>query len=286
MDSTTAFTACTSPQAYSNLAVGAHTFRVRARDAAGNLDGSPAAYAWTIQSGGTVNCGTPQTVAAVADAWIEQSSPSSNRGTDSILKVMSKSGNSNLRALVRFTLPSMPAGCIVDTATLRLYAGSAANGRTLQAIRLNATWNETSVSWSNQPATTGTAATTTSGTGYRQWNVAAMVQAMYSSGAAHGFLVRDATEGQDAEQQFYSREKGEQPPQLVITFKAASGGVVGGPIGTGGPLWQAIRLAPAPVDPIVLVATQVTSLAALVTVTGFLLAPRAARRPPGPPLGA
>jgi hypothetical protein len=35
------------------------------------------------------------------------------------------------------------------------------------------------------------------------------------------FLIRDAVEGQDAEQQFHSREKGESPPQLVVRFAAA-----------------------------------------------------------------
>ena len=42
---------------------------------------------------------------------------------------------------------------------------------------------------------------------------------MYSAGTSHGFLIRDATENQDAEQQINSREKGENPPQLVISFK-------------------------------------------------------------------
>ena len=45
------FAACSSPQAYSGLAVGSHTFRVQATDAAGNTDPSPATAAWTIQSG-------------------------------------------------------------------------------------------------------------------------------------------------------------------------------------------------------------------------------------------
>jgi hypothetical protein len=203
--------------------VGSHNFRARAVDAAGNQDGSPASYTWTIQSGGTpASCGTAQTVTSNADSWIEQSGPSSNKGSDGILKVMSKSGNSNLRALVRFDLPAIPAGCVVDTATLRLYAASASGSqRTLQALRLNGSWTEGGVTWSNQPATTGTAATTTSGSGYRQWSVAAMVGAMYSSGQNNGFLIRDATEGQDAEQQFHAREKGDNPPQLVVTFKAA-----------------------------------------------------------------
>ncbi len=39
---------CTSPQAYSNLSEGSHTFEVRAVDAAGNPDTSPATRTWTV----------------------------------------------------------------------------------------------------------------------------------------------------------------------------------------------------------------------------------------------
>ncbi|MFL5346513.1 MAG: kelch repeat-containing protein [Hyalangium sp.] len=42
------FSACTSPQAYSGLAEGLHTFQVQARDAAGNLDPAPTQYSWRI----------------------------------------------------------------------------------------------------------------------------------------------------------------------------------------------------------------------------------------------
>ena len=40
---------CSSPREYSNLANGSHTFEVRARDAAGNLDPTPAARSFTVQ---------------------------------------------------------------------------------------------------------------------------------------------------------------------------------------------------------------------------------------------
>jgi hypothetical protein len=45
---------------------------------------------------------------------------------------------------------------------------------------------------------------------------------MYA-GPNHGFLIRDAAEGQDAEQQFHSREKGENAPQLVVRFAPTAG---------------------------------------------------------------
>jgi large repetitive protein len=76
------------------------------------------------------------------------------------------------------------------------------------------------VTWGNQPATTGSAAPTTSGFGYRNWTVTSQVQAMYAPGTNHGFLIRDAAEnGGGLDQAFHSREKGtDNPPQLVISF--------------------------------------------------------------------
>ena len=45
-----AWGACASPQGYTELAEGNHTFHVRATDAAGNFDATPAVFAWTVDT--------------------------------------------------------------------------------------------------------------------------------------------------------------------------------------------------------------------------------------------
>ena len=205
----TAFAACTSPVTLTGLAVGPHSFAVQARDAAGNVDASPHTWNWTVSTCTT----TTVTLTADGDAWFNSGSPAENKGADSILKVMSKSGG-NLRSVVRFPMGTVPAGCTVKSATLQMWNDSPRNGRTLQALRVTGAWTEMGVSWGNQPATTGPAAEIPSGSakGWRTWTVTSQVAAMYAAGGGQGFLIRDKVENQDAEQQFFSREKGESAP--------------------------------------------------------------------------
>jgi len=212
-----AFAACTSPWTVTSLAPGSHTVAVRSIDTAGNVDATPATFAWSIEAVPACVAATVK-VGSVGDSWVLQDSAQSNYGTDSVLKVVGKT-NANARLLVQFSLPAIPEGCQIQSATLRLYAGSHKNGRTLQAYQVSGNWSESGVTWGNQPATTGPAATTSSGSGWRTWNVTGQVGGMYA-GANKGFLVRDASEsGGGSEQGFHSREKGsDRPPELIVVF--------------------------------------------------------------------
>jgi hypothetical protein len=180
--------------------------------------GSTSLTSW--KSATTVGCTSPgtQTLSASDDTRVAQATPTSNFGTQTTLAVRSQIG-ANIRTLVRFALPALPANCTVTLARLRLFATSASTGRTLQAIRLGATWTETGANWSNQPGTTGAAATVASGTGWREWTVTTHVNAMYA-GANNGFRVRDAAEGNATQvtSVFSSREAASNTPQLVVTF--------------------------------------------------------------------
>jgi hypothetical protein len=55
----TAFTTCSSPKGYPNLDDGTYTFKVRAKDQAGNVDTNPAERTWTILNRPTVTSNTP-----------------------------------------------------------------------------------------------------------------------------------------------------------------------------------------------------------------------------------
>ena len=52
-----AWAACSSPKTYNGVAPGAHTFQVRATDAVGNVEVSPAARPWTVAAGGVAGSG-------------------------------------------------------------------------------------------------------------------------------------------------------------------------------------------------------------------------------------
>jgi hypothetical protein len=60
------WSSCSSPQSYSSLALGIHVFSVRAIDAAGNVDPTPAADSWTIDTTANV----PVTLTSPADRTV------------------------------------------------------------------------------------------------------------------------------------------------------------------------------------------------------------------------
>jgi hypothetical protein len=60
------WTACSSPESYSSLALGAHTFSVRATDRAGNVDPTPPVANWTIDTVANV----PVTLTSPADGTV------------------------------------------------------------------------------------------------------------------------------------------------------------------------------------------------------------------------
>jgi large repetitive protein len=114
-----AFTACTSPQAYSGLSPGSHSFQVRATDPAGNT-GPAAAASWTITAADT----TPPlvTLAQPADGSSTQATTPTFSGTAG-----TASGDST-------------------SITVRIYSGTGTDGTLVQTLTTTRTASAYSVS--------------------------------------------------------------------------------------------------------------------------------------------
>jgi hypothetical protein len=73
---TGSWASCTSPKAYSGLAVGSHTFNVRATDSTGNLDATPATQTWTVTSPADTTAPTVSITAPANNATVSGSNVS------------------------------------------------------------------------------------------------------------------------------------------------------------------------------------------------------------------
>ncbi len=203
-------------------ASGTISISVKLKDNGGGGAGldTSAAQTFTV----TVTPCTPgsSTVNATADAWTSEALPSQNNGSDPTLSVASQNGNKDKRALVQFSLPTIPAGCTFSSATLELFAESVSAGRTINVSRAATIWSAPGVMWSNQPAPAGTAVgvVATAGTGWKSWTVTSLVQSQYA-GPNYGFVVQDSLEGQASAklQQYRSADTAApEKPRLTVSW--------------------------------------------------------------------
>jgi hypothetical protein len=170
------------------------------------------------------------TLSATADSYVARELSGSNFGTATSLQV-SPDSTATRRLFARFDLtacsPSIPADAIVQSAKVRLTVSAlAAATRTYDLRAASASWVETSITWSNQPAvsstvsgSTGVTIGTLAGTGV-EWTATSDVQAFVTGAATNaGWRVGDASEGGvGTALLFGSREASSGKPELTITY--------------------------------------------------------------------
>jgi hypothetical protein len=185
---------------------------------ASSTSSSVAISTCTLPDGGGAN-------GADRDTHVDEFQVFSNFGTATGMDVQSSTFDK--RSLVSFSLAScsIPATASVRTATLTLFMSAApAASRTYEVRRVTATWTETGVNWSNQPAVAGSAtATFATGTttGARTASVLADVQAFVAGTQTnYGWRIGDQTEGASGSSTFSTAEHGtsSQRPKLEITY--------------------------------------------------------------------
>jgi len=116
-----AFAACTSPVDYAALAEGNHTFDVRATDAAGNTDATPASFNWDIDL-------TPP------DTTITDSPADPTNLTDASFQFTSSEAGSTFQC-------SIDSGALTDCTSPDDYAGLAAGNHSFEVTATDAAGN-------------------------------------------------------------------------------------------------------------------------------------------------
>ncbi|HEX7171171.1 MAG TPA: DNRLRE domain-containing protein, partial [Candidatus Limnocylindria bacterium] len=192
---------CTSPATNSGLANGDHTFAVRATDASGNADPTPATSAWTILAA------TSATFLTGADSYADEQRSTSNFGTSTTLESDGDGGRAN-EAFMRFVVTGV-SGQVLSARVRIWVTNSTVDGPRIHAS--DTAWVESTVAWTTRPALIGgplaDAGAVSSG-GWYEYDVTALV----SGDGTYSFsLVATSSDGM----KFASRESG-TPPELVI----------------------------------------------------------------------
>jgi len=169
-------------------------------------------------------------LSAAADTTLDQGSPGTNNGGNSLMQTGADAGANHWRALVEFDLSPIPAGATVTGATLRLYLDGSLGPQSLDhgAYQVTADWQEMTATWDNtggggsfDPTALSTTAVSTS-TGWFEWSVppALIHEWMDAVSPNYGLLLKYEGTKKNQQRKWASREGADSSlhPQLVIEY--------------------------------------------------------------------
>lgn len=128
------------------------------------------------------------------------------------------------RAYIRFPTPSLPAGAVVSSAYVEFWDANNSPGDRLIELRSAAgSWSETTITWNNQPGSTGaTIAVRLSHVpgAYNVYSGFADTVSAWIAGTLVNYGLRMAlnSEGSPTWNMLYYTREGANPPHLVVTY--------------------------------------------------------------------
>ena len=155
------------------------------------------------------------------DTWVNEGSVNQNNGTVTTLRATTNGSNAaRTRAMIRFTLPAIPANEQITQAILQLRVTTATT-RVVSVHRITAGWTETGATWGNASGlydgSVLASFTPSTNNSFVSIDVTSLVRAWADgSQANHGIMLLGAT---SSAAQFASEENGTvaNRPRLTIT---------------------------------------------------------------------
>lgn len=169
---------------------------------------------------------TVVTLPVRADATVNSANASTNYGTASTLEVQ-LSARTVQRTLLQFSVRSdLPPGAVIESAELQMYLTASSGEPRVQFVATNLAtgWDESTVTWNNQPKTTDPATlpfwVSATLNAWHSWDVTPIVQAWYNSGPEYGLVLGAAEGAIEFQRTFGSAEVvvANLAPRLVVKY--------------------------------------------------------------------
>jgi hypothetical protein len=157
------------------------------------------------------------TFRASDDTYVQQSSPSTTKGTSTVVEV---DGSPVKDTLLKFSV-SGSNGRAVTSAKLRLYTTDPSSSAGTVYRTAGSTWSESTANWSNAPATSGSALASLGSVSTGTWDETDITPAVSGDGVVSLRLKSTSSNGAN----FASKEAGTTTaPQLVVTYSGTASG--------------------------------------------------------------
>ena len=154
----------------------------------------------------------------VSDAYIDENDLNPHDGTEILINGKK---NFNQRGLIWFNLSSIPSGAVIESAKISLNATDIKNANPISIYRVNNSWNENTVIWSDitgfEPIETDSSIPIINM--YSNWTVTEDVQ-YYLTHTNNGWIIRysdDETNNAPQDAKFHSKT-GTYGPILYVTY--------------------------------------------------------------------
>ncbi len=226
-----------TPYVATHVAVGNHSVELvythyKWRTENVSVTGGETAYInWALTYADSVTLKIQPGAAIGKDAMVNQLSPDddTNYGSATYLETGCEYG-CTIRSYIQFSLNALPSTAVITNAGLSLWyydhAESSAEDRPLVLYRVTNSWNESEITWNNQPNTSSTVLDTevvpaSPTNSFITWDVTNLIKSWFSGTFPnYGVMLNDADYLHENFKLFYSSDWGNssQRPKLDITY--------------------------------------------------------------------